>query len=128
MSLWKRLVDVARAEVLDRLAELEGKHGIERDGPSANSYGDWRDHYQKYQQEEASASSQGPTGLEAEYYANLELAPGAGFADIKAAYRRLVKLYHPDRHHNDPAKAEAARHVTQKLNDAYEYFKKKYAK
>ncbi|MCL2684164.1 MAG: DnaJ domain-containing protein [Synergistaceae bacterium] len=31
-----------------------------------------------------------------DYYLTLELQPGASPAEIKAAYRRLAKLYHPD--------------------------------
>lgn len=31
-------------------------------------------------------------------YLVLGLAPGSGLAEVRAAYRRLVKAYHPDRH------------------------------
>ncbi len=40
-----------------------------------------------------------------DHYAILGIAPDAPLADIKKAYFRLAKLYHPDRH-NDPAFAD----------------------
>lgn len=50
------------------------------------------------------------------YYANLELREGASLAEVKAAYRRLVRTYHPDRHAGDPAAAR----ITMELRTAYE--------
>lgn len=47
-------------------------------------------------------------------YAELGLAPGASEADIKAAWRRLVSHWHPDRH---PGPAALAR--MQRINQAY---------
>ncbi|MES2730424.1 MAG: J domain-containing protein [Bacteroidota bacterium] len=63
---------------------------------------------------------------EAGYYANLELKEGASFVDIKAAYKRLVKKYHPDKFHNDEQKRKYAEQITQKLNEAYRYFEEKH--
>ena len=55
-----------------------------------------------------------------QYYANLELAPGASWHEVKSAYRRLMRRYHPDRHHSDPEKAKVANELSQKLRVAYE--------
>jgi len=63
---------------------------------------------------------------EAEYYSDLELKPGATFKEIKSSYRRLVKMYHPDLFQNDPKKKEIADEVTRKINEAYNYFEKKF--
>ena len=54
-----------------------------------------------------------------QYYANLELDPGASLADIKAAYRELMKRYHPDKHARDDAKHRAATELAQQLTTAY---------
>ena len=54
------------------------------------------------------------------YYANLELPFGATADEVKAAYRRLMRRYHPDRHATDPARAEVANQVAQELRTAYE--------
>ena len=65
---------------------------------------------------------------EKQYYAALELPYGASFEEIKAAYKRLIKQYHPDRFPNDPDKHKAAVELSQKLNLAYNYFEKKFGK
>jgi DnaJ-domain-containing protein 1 len=71
---------------------------------------------------------QGPSAEEAAYYAALELKPGTGFPEIKAAYKRLIKQYHPDRFHNDPARHQTALELSKRLNEAYNYFEKKFGK
>jgi len=50
-----------------------------------------------------------------EAYAELGVVPGASEAQVKAAWRRLVSLWHPDRN----ASAEAAAQI-QRINGAYE--------
>jgi DnaJ-domain-containing protein 1 len=55
----------------------------------------------------------------AQYYAQLEVPFGADLAEVKAAYRRLMRKYHPDRYPNDPQKAAMATELTQKLAQAY---------
>ncbi len=55
-----------------------------------------------------------------QYYANLELAPGASLHDVKQAYKALVKRYHPDRHAGDPERARIATELVQSLTRAYE--------
>ena len=64
--------------------------------------------------------------IEKEYYGNLEIPYGSGFEDIKKAYRKLLKKYHPDKFQNDEKKLKIAQEVVKKLNTAYEYFEKKY--
>jgi DnaJ like chaperone protein len=55
----------------------------------------------------------------AQFYANLELSPGATLEDVKSAYRRLMSKYHPDKHMGDPAKHRAATDLAQELTRAY---------
>ena len=52
-------------------------------------------------------------------YKVLGVSPGASDEEIKTAYRRLAKKYHPDRNPNDP---EAAKKM-QQVNAAYEQIK-----
>jgi len=63
---------------------------------------------------------------EREYYAILELEYGAGFDKIKSAYRKLLKKYHPDMFQNKPEKLKSAQKLTKKINEAYNYFERKY--
>jgi DnaJ-domain-containing protein 1 len=53
------------------------------------------------------------------WYATLELEQGADLQQVRRAYRRLMKKYHPDRFANDPEKLEVATAVTRKLTEAY---------
>jgi DnaJ like chaperone protein len=65
---------------------------------------------------------------EDKYYAILGLAPGTGFADIKAAYRKLSMQYHPDKvgHLGEEFKAVAEEKMKE-INNAYEFMKRKFA-
>lgn len=53
------------------------------------------------------------------YYANLELEPGAGLADLTRAWKKLVREYHPDRFAADPARQAVATRLLQDLSHAY---------
>lgn len=55
-----------------------------------------------------------------QWYANLELAPGATIEDVKAAYERLMKRYDPAKHAHDPDKHRAATDLARGLREAYE--------
>jgi curved DNA-binding protein CbpA len=51
-----------------------------------------------------------------DYHAVLGVPAGATLADIKKAYRRLARTYHPDKNNGDPAAAAKFREIT----EAYE--------
>jgi DnaJ-domain-containing protein 1 len=55
-----------------------------------------------------------------QWYANLELEPGASAEEVRRAYRALMQRYHPDRHRGDPARLEAATKLARSLTEAYE--------
>lgn len=52
------------------------------------------------------------------YYEVLGVAKNATADEIKTAYRKLLKVYHPDRYENDPVKSKAATEVLKKVNIA----------
>lgn len=52
-------------------------------------------------------------------YEVLGLKPGASEAEIKAAYKELVKKYHPDKYQNNPL-ADLAEEKLQEVNEAYD--------
>ncbi|MBW1880626.1 MAG: TerB family tellurite resistance protein [Deltaproteobacteria bacterium] len=61
----------------------------------------------------------GPERL-APSYEELELSPGANLAEVRQAYKQLVRDYHPDRVHNlARGFQEFATEKTTRLNDAY---------
>jgi hypothetical protein len=65
----------------------------------------------------------------AEYYKVLDLPEGADFPQVKSAYRRLMRKYHPDRHVGNPKKLKAATELSMRVTQAYnaleEYLKDK---
>ncbi|XP_068753709.1 dnaJ homolog subfamily C member 11-like isoform X2 [Montipora capricornis] len=54
-----------------------------------------------------------------DYYAILNVRREANENEIKAAYRRMCMLYHPDKH-RDPAKKKIAEELFSKIQKAYE--------
>lgn len=74
----------------------------------------------------SSTNNKSTQSAEARYYAYLELPPGASFEDIRKAYKKLMKQYHPDRFYQDEKKRQIAEEVCRKLNEAYTYFEKKH--
>ncbi len=55
----------------------------------------------------------------ADWYKTLNLAVGADLAEIKSAYRGLMRRYHPDMHANNPGKQKAANELSLKVTAAY---------
>lgn len=57
----------------------------------------------------------------ADHLSILGLDASASTGELKAAYRREMGKWHPDRFHNDPANQPAATERAKKINAAYEY-------
>ena len=81
----------------------------------------------KYQAGYRGTGEPGGAVQEERYYAILGLSPGADFAEIKAAYRKLSMKYHPDKvgHLGDEFK-KVAEEKMKEINNAYEYLKNKF--
>lgn len=106
----------------DQARQTEEKYG--------KGTGDYRHRqYQKYRT--GASSSSDPTSPfsdeEKKHFTTLGLPIGATFDEIKAAYRDLMKKYHPDRF-QDASQKKNAEERSMKINDAYDYFKKKFRK
>jgi molecular chaperone DnaJ len=52
-------------------------------------------------------------------YEVLGIKPGASEEEIRAAYRELVKKYHPDKYVDNPL-ADLAEEKMQEINEAYD--------
>lgn len=59
-----------------------------------------------------------------EHYRALNLEPGVTLDEIKTAYRKLMRKYHPDLHPPGSQKHRAASKISQKLTVAYNALKK----
>ena len=55
-----------------------------------------------------------------ECYRILDLAPGSSLDQVKASYRELVKVWHPDRFAHDPKLQAKAQEKLKQINAAYE--------
>lgn len=77
---------------------------------------------QHYHQQSKKSAHQDPKL--AAYYANLELPYGADLVQVRAAWKRLMRQYHPDRHSQDPEKRKVAEQLTQGLNEAFHALEK----
>ena len=129
MSLGRRLFDVARAELGDtarrlrdsaeRLVQARDDDDDDLDEVRAQIRAEEEARWARGAREPAPAPS-GPPQRVRDWYANLELPVGASAEEVKAAYRRLMRRYHPDRHALDPARAQVAHELAQQLRQAYE--------
>jgi len=54
-----------------------------------------------------------------EWYRVLDLQVGADMAQIKTAYRQLMRKYHPDMHAGSPQKQKAANELSMRVTTAY---------
>ncbi len=57
-------------------------------------------------------------------YGNLEVSPGASMDEVRKAYKRIIRQYHPDRFAKDPKKLAYATEIAQKINQSYQRIKK----
>lgn len=105
MSWRERLFEVARAE----WTALRRRVGSDRFEPAL--------HQHVSVARPVSADPAVPAHI-LRYYANLELQPGATAEQVKVAYRRLMREYHPDRH--PPERQQVAAEVARELRAAYE--------
>ena len=109
MEIFRRLYNVARIH----LSELPSDGGEQAGAGSGNGSrwnepdADWGKHTEAEDPELAS------------YYANLEIPYGSDLDTARAAWRRLMKKYHPDLHGADPEKRELANGLSAQLTHAY---------
>lgn len=113
----KRLFNITRANVNDFLRR--------RQEPSDANREEWAS---SNQADDASQPNQPELDPLAQYYANLELPPGADRKAVRSAWKRLMKKYHPDLHEMDPDKIDTANELARKITEAYQILDKELSK
>lgn len=124
--MFDRIFKIIRANIGDALSQEPQTDSLERE-----LYRQYQEQMQKAAAEPAYEHPPPPPAYSAEelgYYQALEVQPGATFEQIKAAYKLMIKKYHPDRFPNEPDKQKTAIEITQRINIAYSYFEKKFGK
>ncbi len=135
MSLTKRLWNVARANLSDftsalrndPLDELSEEERAALDEELKQSVGARagrraRQAYETVNDRVNQARPSGPSPEEQRrrWYKTLELQPGATYEEVRKAYRKLLRKYHPDKFAQHPEKYKAATEVTRNVTEAYE--------
>ena len=152
MSIGKRLIDLARAELnslLDKAAHVDGDDDDDRPRGYGSDYRSMSDaeldeeierrRQAREEVEQATSRTRRPeprtsappprrtaAGDEAirRAYAALEVPPGSDLETVKRSYRRLMRKYHPDLNAGSTEKQRAATDLTQRLTDAYKTLEK----
>lgn len=121
MSSWQnRLRDVARERLnrlQDRVAAVEAQGGLQ--GVAERLFERLEQREQELW-ERARALDPEEVARVRRWYARLELEFGAGDAEVKQAYLRLMRLYHPDRFTRSPEDEQLATRLSQELTMAHE--------
>jgi len=130
----KRLFKVMRSYVYDFVEKKEQQYSLDED--EEREFREWqRQQKSKHKEEryERSGSSsndneyrKSTVSKDEKYFKDLEMEPTDDFIKIKKQYRKLMKMYHPDRYNNDDSKRKTAEKITSKLNEAYEHFENKH--
>lgn len=122
MSQFKdRLFRSVRANLnhlLDQVKDFEDRGGIKSvfDGDATSAEG-WED----IGNAEKPRATGPPSNKTLEhYYANLEVPFGSDLPTVRAAYRKLMHSYHPDKFASDPDMEAKATQLSQELAHAYQ--------
>ncbi|NUN14621.1 MAG: J domain-containing protein [Myxococcales bacterium] len=114
MSFWNRLVRIVEAEIHDKRSAPDTEADLPGSFPHQGTHSlpiKSESHTQRRHQDPELAR----------HYAIFELPYGSSFSAVKAQYKRLVRIYHPDRHTHNPRLHDAATRLTQQLHSSYLY-------
>ncbi len=108
--------------------EDDDKKTTDNNQKKTNDY--QKDYKSDNQQKNQQKATRTPTvsELEQQYYSRLGITSAATWEQIKAAYKSEMKKFHPDKYASEPEKQKAAEVISQKINEAYHYFEKKFKK
>jgi DnaJ-domain-containing protein 1 len=131
MGIWDRLESVIKSYINDDSERIFGKSGAKRhNDPDLNAAYEELDDYLKGRE-----SREKPPGTEEadkqkrtrpvpeeirQDFAELGLAPDATAEECKEAYKKLLKIHHPDRHAKHQENMKKATEKAARVNAAYE--------
>lgn len=124
--MFDRIFRIIRANIGDAFAREQNTGALERE-----LYERYLEQMHKADAAPVDEPTAPPPAYSAEelsHYQALEVQPGADFEQIKAAYKTMIKKYHPDRFAKQPDKQKIAMEITRRINIAYSYFEKKFGK
>jgi len=136
MGIWDRLGNVVKSYLNDpgdnvfrgnpsKGGSGEGRHRPGHSDPDLNSAYEELDDYLNYRdgkEKPAGQETPGNRPIPAELlkdFALLGLSPEASFEDCKGAYKKLLKIHHPDKHSTHPDNMKKATEKSAKVNAAY---------
>jgi len=130
MGIWERLGSVIKSYFTDESDKLFGNHSRWRSDPDVDAAYEELDGYLKgngsreraYSQEEAEKQKK-PRPVPEEIkrdFAELGLTPEATAEECKDAYKKLLKIHHPDRHANHEGNMNKATDKSARVNAAYD--------
>ncbi len=119
--MFKRLIDIARAN-FSHYSEKKAEEKTSRDSIHESDFDfDASESKRSHQPRKAESPLAG-------HYAHLEIPPGADRKAVKAAWKRMMKKYHPDLHDTDPEKRKTAEELTRRLTESYRIVDKELSK
>lgn len=118
-------LDAAMAELDDFLdpskTETEKREEQQRRAQAERERRERDEQARRYRaQSGAHMSGEETSAAIAEAYRYLGLAPYAPFAEVKAAYKKLLFKYHPDRNSRSPEELKKATETSTRINAAYQ--------
>jgi hypothetical protein len=124
-------LDAAFDELNDYLGGTREKDWGPSGGSSANREQFWNGGFGQdhgFRENQGGFGPRGNAGLPPEDlrpdFAQLGLSFGASAAECKAAYKKLLKIHHPDRHANHPGNFQKATAKSARINAAYDRIEK----
>jgi len=126
MGIWERLGNVIKSYLNDDDQDLFGRDTPKgRGDPDLDAAYEELDDFLRGDNNESRGTAGKrrrpiPEELKADF-AELGLSPDASAEECKAAYKKLLKIHHPDRHTGNPEDLKKATEKTARVNDAYNH-------
>jgi len=130
MGIWDRLGSVIKSYITDESDKLFGDRSKRRSDPDLDAAYEELDGYLRGKDSKERATSHEETEKQKKTrpvpeeirqdFAELGLTPDATAEECKDAYKKLLKIHHPDRHANHEGNMNKATDKSARVNAAYD--------